>query len=107
MKSKQHYNKKNMHAYDDSNLARGPINDINGEFHASKLEINPAMSIRLIKNADHMQIGTLMYSMSTNDVVSQKFIPIFPFLYDELNGGRLLSGAEFYLPRPPHTLIPL
>ena len=50
-------------------------------------------STRLIQNADHMQIGTLMYSQevesgSKETKVSKKFVPMFPFFYDEVGNGR-------------------
>jgi hypothetical protein len=39
--------------------------------------------------------------------VSRRFIPIFPFLYDDLKSGRLITGGELYLPKPPTQAIPL
>ena len=63
-------------------------------------------STRLIQNADHMQVGTMMYT-SEDTKVSRKFIPIFPFLYDDLMSGRLITGGELYLPKPPAQAIPI
>ena len=39
--------------------------------------------------------------------VSRRFVPVFPFLYDDLRQGRLLSNAELYLPKPSQNVIPL
>jgi hypothetical protein len=65
-------------------------------------------STRLIQDADHFQIGTLMYTKDTESAkVSRTFIPIFPFLYNDLKSGRLIQGVELYLPKPPAKAIPL
>ena len=49
-----------------------------------------------------MQIGTMMYSkLPGQEKVKKEFIPIFPFLYEDLDKGYLLNGAEFYMPSPP------
>ena len=42
-----------------------------------------------------------MYSETNVGGVTRKFMPIFPFLYDDLKNGQLLSGAQFYMPKPP------
>ena len=58
-------------------------------------------STKIFTNADHLQVGTIMYSETNVGGVARKFMPIFPFLYDDLKNGQLLSGAQFYMPKPP------
>jgi len=53
-----------------------------------------------------MQVGTIMYSQS-GDSVQKAFVPIFPFIYDDLRNGSSFSFGELYIPSPPLRLIPL
>ncbi len=52
-----------------------------------------------------MQVGTLMYT-KVGSQVARTFLPIFPFLYDDLNNGSCFSEAELYIPTPPSRPIP-
>ena len=59
-------------------------------------------SLKIISNAEFIQMGTLMYykEKKNSKQVSKSFVPIFPFLYDDVKNGRLINSAEFYLPKP-------
>jgi hypothetical protein len=44
----------------------------------------------------------MMYSRNTEqgDII-KRFVPVFPFLYNDVGNGRSILGAEFYLPKSP------
>lgn len=62
-------------------------------------------TVNIIKHAEQCQVGTYMYYATTNSenlkVISKRFVPVFPFLYDDLRHGRKLINVELYLPKPP------
>ena len=65
-------------------------------------------STRIVENADHFQVGTMMYSKDQDlGEINKRFVPIFPFLYNDVGNGRSILGAEFYLPKSPQNPIPL
>lgn len=74
----------------------------------SKQPIDYKKPLRLIQQANHIQVGTIKYSQEPGQQkVTKKFIPIFPFLYDDIKNGGCVQQAEFYLPAPAKSLIPL
>lgn len=59
-------------------------------------------SNRIVENADHFQVGTMMYTKEEDSSeINKRFVPIFPFLYNDVGNGRSIIGAEFYLPKSP------
>lgn len=44
----------------------------------------------------------MMYSKDQDlGEINKRFVPIFPFLYNDVGNGRSILGAEFYLPKSP------
>jgi len=50
---------------------------------------------------------TSLKDSEEKEKIEKRFVPVFPFLYKDLDTGKRIYGAEFYLPRPPMNPIPL
>ena len=78
-----------------------PSRRVVGAKNELRRELDKKRGIRIIQNADKIQVGTIMYTKAGPTApVIKKFIPVFPFLYDDVGNGRLISEAELSLPKP-------
>ncbi|CDW77053.1 rna-directed rna polymerase [Stylonychia lemnae] len=71
-------------------------------------EKNTKYMFDIVSDIIHFQVGTIMYTKIKSDHQKEnkkRFIPIFPFLYEDTNQGHNVNNCQFQMPNPPKAFI--
>lgn len=62
-------------------------------------------SFDLLQDVDKFQVGTLKHHPEDKFHGKQTptFVPIFPFMYDDLKQGNILNSVNLFVPKPPQV----
>lgn len=57
----------------------------------------------IVKQVEHFQAGTMQYFRDFKDPkdIKKRFIPFFPFLYEDVKNGRSIVSVQFQMLNPP------
>jgi len=85
------------------NLSAEPKKHETQEKSAEEQKKNKRFLFEVISQVEHFQGGTHQYyrDYKRPEIICKRFIPFFPFLYEDLKTGRSIRSVQFQMLNPP------